>query len=399
LLSIETGEKRRVTTPPATSLGDVGPAFSPDGQKVAFVRVQQVGLWDIYLAPAGGGDPKQLTFDGRWIGGLVWTPDGRGVVFSSQGWMWRISASGGEPDRIAGVGGNALLPAISRGGQRLAFWRVEAPDPKGAPKPATKLIASTRLDSDPEYSPDGKRIAFTSGRSGSNQVWVCDSDGSNPVQLTSFSGPGASLSSWSPDGQYIAFNSILKGNFDIYVTSARGGVARQLTTHSALDARPSWSRDGRWIYFASNRTGAWQVWKIPSEGGTPVQVTKNGGYRALESVDGRFIYYTKDQGVDDAWRVPVEGGEEVLVLGNLQTRWSVVERGLYFFDREESAATGAKWFIKFFDFEAGEVRPIVALDKGPETGGAPAVSPDGRSFLYWREDVGEADLMLVENFR
>jgi len=367
-----------------------------------------VGRYDIYLVPSAGGDPERLTFDNRWGGGLTWTPDGREVVFESQGWIWKISRSGGTPDRLAGVGRNARLPAISRGGQRLAFvqrvgdtniWRVEAPDPKRAHRPETKLIASTRTDHNPQYSPDGKRIAFTSDRSGTRQVWVCDSDGSNPAQLTSFSGPGAELSSWSPDGGHIAFNSRLKGNWDIYVISARGGAARQLTTHSAVDARPSWSRDGRWIYFASNRTGAFQVWKVAAEGGTPVQVTKNGGYLALESADGRFIYYTKDQGVNDAWRVPVEGGEEVLILGNSQNRWSVVEKGLHFYDREGGAATEAKWFIQFFDFATGQVTPVVALEKEPNLWIPPAVSPDGQTFLITQTDVDETDLMLVENFR
>jgi Tol biopolymer transport system component len=362
-----------------------------------------------------------LTFDDSYTHGLAWTADGREIVFSSHRAgecnLWRVSASGGNPQRVVGgIGGHDHYPAVSRQGRRLIFdrytedvdiWRVEAPDSKGAAKPAAKFIASTRHDADPEYSPDGTQIAFTSDRSGAMQVWLCNSDGSNPVQLTSFGGPGAELSSWSPDGQYIAFNSLLKGNWDIYVISAKGGAARQLTTHRAEDTRPSWSRDGRWIYFSSTRTGAFQVWKVPAEGGAPVQVTKNGGHRPIESVDGKFVYYAKGREAKDIWRVPAQGGEEVLILPvKRPSAWTtVVENGLYFFDEEEGARPGGGWWIKFLDFGTGRTRPVVALDEdrvvsdiSPYSGSA-AVSLDGRSFLYTPMDLGESDLMLVENFQ
>jgi Tol biopolymer transport system component len=229
------------------------------------------------------------------------------------------------------------------------------------------------------------------------QVWVCDSDGSNPVQLTSGE-PGAELSSWSPDGRHIAFNSSVKGNWDIYVISSQGGAPRQLTAADSVDSSPSWSRDGRWIYFGSNRTGAWQVWKVLVEGGTPVQVTKYGGCRAVESPDGKFLYYTKDRIVSDAWKVPVGGGEEVPVLENLESRWATAEKGLYFLGQAQGAAPGGKWFIQFFAFATKQVTPVVALEKEPFPE-PPAVSPDGQTFLYTQVDTVESDLMLVENFR
>ncbi len=408
LLSLATGAKRRLTSPPAGWLGDGSPAFSPDGQTLAFVRVRAVGRADMYLAPAGGGEPRRLTLADRHIDGLAWTADGREIVFSSRGDLWRVSKSGGTPQLVPGIGGGRL-PAIPRGGRRLVFaretrdtniWRVEAPETKGAVMPATRLIASTRLDENPYFSPDGSRIAFTSSRSGSYQVWLCKSDGSNLVQLTFVSAPGgAQLSSWSPDGRNIAFNSLLKGNWDIYVISSEGGAPRQLTADAAEDAWPNWSQDGRWIYFFSNRTGVSQVWKIPAEGGTPVQVTRNGGYTATESPDGKFVYYAKDRGVNDIWRVPVEGGEEVLVAKNQSGRWTATEKGLYYIGQANGAApAGGKWFIQCFDFATGRVKPVAALEKEP-LGLPPAVSPDGRTFLYTQVDAHETDLMLVENFR
>ena len=98
---------------------------------------------------------------------------------------------------------------------------------------------------------------------------------------------------WSPDGQQIAFDSNPRGNSDIYVVKADGGRPCRLTTGNYAEVAPSWSRDGRWIYFASDQTGAWQVWKMPAEGGGAVQVTKQGGFAALESYDGKTLYYAK----------------------------------------------------------------------------------------------------------
>jgi Tol biopolymer transport system component len=109
--------------------------------------------------------------------------------------LWRVAASGGVPEPIAGVGQNAYSPAISRQGDRMVYnvsfvdsdiWRCrDGPGPgrHGAP---SKLIGSTRPDHSPRYSPDGRRVVFVSDRSGSNELWVCDGDGSSPAQLNNF---------------------------------------------------------------------------------------------------------------------------------------------------------------------------------------------------------------------
>ena len=88
----------------------------------------------------------------------------------------------------------------------------------------------------------------------------------------------------------------MRSNVDIYVISASGGTPRQVTTSPAIDAVASWSIDGRFIYFGSNRDGQVQVWKVPSSGeepGNARQVTRGGGFAAIESTDGRHVYFTK----------------------------------------------------------------------------------------------------------
>ena len=127
------------------------------------------------------------------------------------GWRRLLPQSpGGSLSRRRTVG----AVAISRQGNRLAYvlsecriniWRVDLRGPGRTPGAPFKLIPSTRGEGHPDYSPDGKRIVFDSGRSGHPEIWVCNSDGSNSVQLTSFGGPTVTTPRWSPDGRSVVF--------------------------------------------------------------------------------------------------------------------------------------------------------------------------------------------------
>jgi Tol biopolymer transport system component/predicted Ser/Thr protein kinase len=408
LLSRDSLETQQITTPPPGFLGDSTPAFSPDGKTLAFVRGASSRDIEIYVMPAAGGQVKRLTFGNRSGRSLAWTADGKDIVFSLWYYgnlrLWRVPATGGTPEQLAvgGEGGSTL--AISRKGDRLAYsqesrdtdiWRVETSGPAGTRNP-TRLISSTRPDYGPQYSPDGHRIAFTSGRSGSTEIWVCDEDGRNPVQLTSFAGPDVGSPRWSPDGRQIAFDSVATGNRDIYVISAEGGKPRRLTEDSSEEVRPSWSRDGQWIYFGSNRTSEWQVWKAPAAGGKAVQVTQQGGREAFESFDGNFVYYTRGFGIPGLWKVPVAGGDEVRVLdGAFQGFWALLENGIYFMNLEATPFPT----IDFFDFATGRTRRISVIEKELQlVAPSLAVSPDGRWLLHAKVDQFESDIMLMENF-
>ena len=276
LISAATGEKRRLTSPPK-GIWDAYPAFSRDGQFLAFVRGSP-NAHDLYVVSATGGEPRLVLSQAQVIFGLCWTADGREIVYSSaksewdEAGLWRVSVSGGPARRLAEGSEQAWAPSISPQGTRLAFtrrtsdtniWEVRAPGDDGLQEPATKLIASTRMDAVPAFSPDGKKIAFASYRSGTPQVWVCNRDGSNANPLTSFPEPGAGLPNWSPDGRHIAFDSSVGGSWDVYVIAAHGGAPRQLTAESTFEGASNWSRDGRWIYFGSDRSGKFEIWKVP----------------------------------------------------------------------------------------------------------------------------------------
>jgi Tol biopolymer transport system component len=120
-----------------------------------------------------------------------------------------ITASGGMPERLAVSGENAVGISVSRTRNRLIYargtgdfniWRIPGPTSLDRKTSPTRFITSTQDDLEPQFSPDGRKIAFTSGRSGANEIWVCDRDGLNPVQLTSFKAETLVGSPrWSPD--------------------------------------------------------------------------------------------------------------------------------------------------------------------------------------------------------
>jgi Tol biopolymer transport system component len=420
LLTTDGLEKRTLTSPPAQSTGDDLGVFSPDGQTLAFERISNDAVSaDIYLQPLTGGELRRLTFDNVNPRGLAWTADGREIVFSSKRAgpesLWRISASGGAPERLALGGDNALYPSISPYGHHLAYvtwkgsideniYRIALSGSSNRWSSPTKFISSTQRDTNSQFSPDGKRITFESSRAGNYEIWVSDSDGSNPVQVTFSDRELTGTPRWSPDSRQIAFDSDREHDWDIYITSVDGGLPRRLTKESSDENVPSWSRDGRWIYFSSDRTGKRQIWKAPAEGGEAVQVTKQGGFSAFESPDGKFVYYTKDfreggQFTPGIWRTPVGGGEETLVLDSFNAEnwgdWAVVDNGIYFID----STAKNDWTLRFFDFAKQRMMPIAALGQNIFNNGL-AISPDRRQILYTRVDLtGGVDIMLVENFQ
>lgn len=410
-LSLDDLKVRQLSSPPSPSSGDGSATYSPDGATIAFVRNTK-DVDDIYLMPATGGEARRITFDRRLLLGLAWTPDSKELIFASnRGGMsfglWRVSVSGGTPERVLVGSDRAFGPAISLKGHRLAYatgfwneniWRMPIGPGHHGGKPE-KLIFSDTQEEGPQYSPDGKHIAFQSTRSGNFEIWRADTDGSNLVQLTSQGGPLTGTPRWSTDGRSICFDSRPGSHPNIHIISAEGGPVRRLNNETSDDAVASWSRDGRWIYFASNRGGTWQVWKRSVDGGQPVQITGNGGFAPLASPDGKSIYYTKFD-APGVFQVPVEGGNEVKILDEPPSGYwgyvAVGPDGVYFAGDLGKHQPG----FKFYDPATRKITVIGPFVKSPFEG-APAlsVSPDGRSMLFVQLDEARDNLMLAENFR
>ncbi|MBI3681945.1 MAG: PD40 domain-containing protein [Acidobacteria bacterium] len=416
LLDLEHNQRRRVSSPPAKTLGDSSPVYSPDGASIAFIRTGSLAVQDIYVLNLRDGKEKRLTTDSRRIYGITWNPlDGK-ILFSSarqaRSRLWRIAPGGGTPEPVLGVGDQASFLTISRNGRRLAYtrsvidtniWRYKLPlKPVPAPE-GEAIMSSTRYEQGPRYSPDGSRIVFSSNRSGALEIWLADSEGVHLNQLTNFNGPPTGSPMWSPDGKYIEFDSRPAGNPDVYVISADGGLPQRMTTEATEEIVPSWSRDGKWIYFASNRSGTFQIWKMPAQGGAASQVTQGGGFHGVESPDGKFVYYAKAaQNQPGLWRVPAGGGKEEPVIEALPpgywSYWAFGKDGIYYVDREDLEGGGARYPLHFFHPPTRKDRVLTHLARRPFNSGL-AVSPDGKWFLYTQVDQSETDIMMVDGFR
>jgi hypothetical protein len=265
-----------------------------------------------------------------------------------------------------------------------------------------RVIASTRQDVSADFSPAGDHIAFNSNRSGSHEIWMCDRDGRDPVQLTDFAGAHAGSPRWSPHGRTIAFDAqtTRSSDADIYVIDVETRLPRRLTMESSEDIVPCWSEDARWIYFGSTRSGDWQIWKIPSQGGEAVQVTRAGGVITVGAQNG-FVYYLKNMEAS-IWRVPEQGGREEEVVNTPAfhfSRYSALSRGgIYFLDPK--APHPVPRTISFLNFNTRRITQIAAMPGKPLVWEAGiSISADGRWMLYTQVDEDSGDITLVENFR
>ena len=260
----------------------------------------------IPLSPnlTASGPPMRVTSALGFVTGYAWTPNGRGLVISLWGdlglsHLYRVTLTGrhderiGQPERLAFGQGSSDV-SISRSGRLVyaaqfrdsAIWKL----PLGGltDRPVEMPLLSSPFDEHtPDYSRDGKRVAFVSTRSGVEEIWIANSDGSNPVQVTSFGGPQTTNPVWSPDGETILFNSRREGSSDLYLIRPDTRDLRRLTDEPTDEVGPRWSRDGQWIYFGSNRTGQFEGWRMAAAGGA-VRITQHRP-GPIESPDGRFL--------------------------------------------------------------------------------------------------------------
>jgi Tol biopolymer transport system component/DNA-binding winged helix-turn-helix (wHTH) protein len=415
LLSLEDSSTRVLTSPPP-GFHDRCPAFSPRGDKVAFVRSSgPLYVDELFVVSAATGQTRQLTFDHKRIfGPPTWTRGGSEVIYSSNRAglpsLWQI-VLGGTPHSVAGAGPVAWYPSVSPTGGELAYehpdqqrglWRLELRDATHPRGRASALISSTNVDSLlPQFSPDGRKIAFQSDRSGYQEIWICDADGSNPIQVTSLQSFAGSPH-WSPDGLYLAFDYRPGRHSEIHVVEVPGGPPHPIAVFPDADnVVPSWSRDGQWIYFASNRGGNFDIWKVAVRDGTaiqnaPVRITKTGGFAAMESADGRSLLFSKqfDPGIRTVSR---DGGAERSLWAGPGpddwANWALARNGMYFLAAK--AATPPE--IEFLDFKKRQISHVAKLERDSFYG--LALSPDGKSLIYSQHDRDEHDILIVKNFR
>jgi Tol biopolymer transport system component/DNA-binding winged helix-turn-helix (wHTH) protein len=412
LISIVDGAKRWLTDPkPDEITGDREPAMSPGGREIAFARGEVGASETIFLLPltadlAPAGAARPLPGAGR-SRSPAFSPDGTELLYTgvspglTTSGLSKVRIAGGSPASILFAGVTAATPTVSRTG-RVAFsrvrvesslWRQEIPSKlgAGAAPPPVRVTKAVAADGNADYSPDGRRLAFGSNRSGARDIWTCDSEGGRCQAITSF---GASYATgaprWSPDGRQIAFDSGTAGRMHIYVLDANGGSPRRLTDDRTGGVVPAWSRDGTWIYFSSSRSGTNEIWKIPTAGGAPIRVTRSGGFCVMEALDGSALFYTKTAEHADLFRAEIDGsGERVLLRGVAKRGFFVTNDRIYYLHQDADASVS----LRVFMLQTGQDIRIAHISEPlfPGLG----LSPDGRYLIYTQLRIA-SNLMLAE---
>jgi Tol biopolymer transport system component/DNA-binding winged helix-turn-helix (wHTH) protein len=405
VVNVESTEERTLPDPSPDCAQTWQPAFSTDGKYLASVCVLTGGVAKIYVQTSDGKQGREVAGarSSEGFAGIAWAADNRSLVYSSDQHLWRVPLTGRKPEQLL-FAQDVESVAVARTGNRLAYaqvrhpgniWKLEMASEAKPSGPATKLISSSRGDIGPRISPNGNYIAFQSWRSGSPEIWMCDRDGSNPVQLSSFGGPQIGRPSWSPDGRRVIFDLRISGNAELYAVNVDGGPPKRLPTGTANASNPFWSADGHWIYFNTERPNA--IWKAPAEGGAAVRLSEGeGGVSPQESADGtRVLFYKVDGDRTQAWSASVNGGEERVIPGMPgDVGWVAARKRIYFIKR----FSPRHFSLNYFDLVTRHVHKIADL-RGFFDTGAPTVSPDEHTFFFDGIEHSEADIVVAEGFR
>jgi serine/threonine-protein kinase len=309
------GQNARAITQPEPGWSELQPSFSPDGSRLGFVFKIQGPYGELAVANLVTNKVHRLTDDHALALSPAWSPDSRFVYFaSSRGGalnIWKIAASGGEPDQItAGQGQDAELD-VSFDGKRIVFStyresiniaEVRLEPGEGGTGPKWLTTDPARNANAPAYSPDGKHLAYFSARQGVEReiIWVMDSDGSNPVPLIE-DGRANIFPRWAPDGQTVFYmrtfpagrdaqDTIWTWGLEIRTTAVVGSAPLlpvTVTAHGPFDVGP----DGRVLLRAPQ--GRYQAFN-PANNQTQTLITLPEGQQSglpRWSPDGRSIAY------------------------------------------------------------------------------------------------------------
>jgi len=237
------------------------PALSPDGRSVAFVSNRD-GYYNIYVGLLNGANPVKLTDDPNLKTTPCWSPDGTEIAYArlndSGIWdIWKVPALGGTSRRLIL---SALAPAWSRDGRWLAYrastngaiWISDASGQNG--RELTRAQNELFGNSGPRFSPDGREIAYAASLGGpTGELEIVDVD-SGKVRRLTHDAAFVLSPAWSADGQFIYFASSRGGTPNIWKIAEKGGEPKQITSGQGDDIHLDISADGKRIVFSTFRS-------------------------------------------------------------------------------------------------------------------------------------------------
>jgi eukaryotic-like serine/threonine-protein kinase len=309
-------------------------AFSPDGSRIAYVRVlPDKDRIDLLTNNTEGSDERlistrkfrELYFP---LSRLAWSTDGKSIILAARADEGRsnlveVPLAGG-PEKVLTTRNWTVVqdPAWLADHSGLVFIATEAgsnseqlwllPYPAGEARRITNDPNSYRSVS---LSADSRVIIASQNETTSN-LWVAPggkADLAHRITSNDKDYDGVDGLAWTPDGR-VVFTSHRADNLDLWITDGNGSNLRQLTRGEGSNFHPSVSRDGRTIVFISTRAGAESVWKMDIDGGNPVQLTRNG----LElfpriTPDGKDVIYESWMG-PGIFKMPLTGGERIQLI-------------------------------------------------------------------------------------
>ena len=305
--------------PPATYY--LYPRWSPDGQWIAFQRGDTV-RFDVFVAPAAGGEPRQVTHDNKMMSGFDWLPDSTGIVYSSSrgGTMpylpalglWQVTLRDGSVRRVTSGETSYVSPDISKSGAMLVsrmklqadIWKFPVDGlPAENVRRGVRLTRQTGQVLTPTAGPGDKEVAFLSDSGGHANLWVVNTETGGLRQITHERDPNVAVGVpvWSPDGRAIAFVSSRGNegwNFGVWLVDPDGSNLRNVANPGLGMA---WSPDGRWVYYATRGGAAATdvvLKKVPVNGGPPVTVTTER-LRNVIGLHDATLYYSFERPLMD----------------------------------------------------------------------------------------------------
>lgn len=262
------------------------------GQKgISSTRIEYWRAGSLHVIDADGANDINLpTMQNGY--GAAWNPAGNLLVYNTFGAsgsrLVLLDLTTGRSRTLLGPERNTtyISPVFSPGGASVVYSKagengsdVYSVNITGNDAPRQLTVGRGTDNTNPTFSPDGQRIAFTTGRLGRPELYIMDADGLNADVLTNYDFSEKNYRSdpdWSPDGRLVAYQERINDRFQIRTIPVRGGTPKLLTSEGENE-QPSWAPDSRHLVFTSDRTGVRQLWILDTESGRMRQLTKLAG--------------------------------------------------------------------------------------------------------------------------